>query len=202
MTISNNRPYTYPDGLIDIPSHTGREGGVKFTDFAIGKFLEAAQKKPWFDNTIFVIVADHCHSSAGKNHIPVWKYHIPLIIYAPKIIAPQKIDRVGGQIDVAPTLLSLMNFRYKSQFLGRNLLVAHKHERALLGTFQNLGLLEDGKLYVMSPQGREEFYTVEMNSLRFTQKKTAPISALKKKAIAYYQYASWLWHSKKMKVKK
>ena len=40
MTTSNHRPYTYPDGKIDIPSHTGRSGGVKYADYAINKFLD------------------------------------------------------------------------------------------------------------------------------------------------------------------
>ena len=45
MTTSNHRPYTYPDNKIDIPSHTGRSGGVKYTDFAIDKFLKDAKSK-------------------------------------------------------------------------------------------------------------------------------------------------------------
>lgn len=200
MTISNHRPYTYPDGRIDIPSKTGREGGVKFTDFSIGTFIEKAKSKPWFDNTIFVVVADHCHSSAGKSHIPVWKYHIPLIFYAPKIIQPQAIDRVGGQIDVAPTLLGLMNFKYTSQFLGRDLINDPENHIALLGTFQNLALLDKGKMVVMSPQDRIQYFNVDMNAQRFNQAKTTEDKALLDKATAYYQYASWLWNSGFMRV--
>ena len=63
MTTSNHRPYDYPNGRIDIPSHTGREGAVKYTDFAIGDFLKKAKEKPWFKNTIFVIVAYHASRS-------------------------------------------------------------------------------------------------------------------------------------------
>ncbi len=77
MTTSNHRPFTYPNGRIDIPSHTNREGAVKYTDYAIGKFIKEAKTKPWFKNTLFVIVADHCASSAGKADLPVNKYLIP-----------------------------------------------------------------------------------------------------------------------------
>lgn len=67
MTTSNHRPYTYPDNRIDIKSGNGRDGAVKYTDYAIGQFLEQARQKPWFDNTIFIFVADHTAGSAGKE---------------------------------------------------------------------------------------------------------------------------------------
>jgi hypothetical protein len=85
MTTSNHRPFTYPEGRIDLPPKiSGRAGAVKYTDYAIGQFLREAATKPWFKNTVFVIVADHCASSAGKTELPVQNYHIPLIIYAPR----------------------------------------------------------------------------------------------------------------------
>ena len=122
MTTSNHRPYTYPEGKIDIPSKTGRDGGVKYSDYAIGRLLAEAKKKPWFNNTIFVIVADHCADSAAKMALPVKKYEIPLFIYAPAIIKPQVVDRMMSQIDVAPTLLGLLNFGYTSAFIGKDVM--------------------------------------------------------------------------------
>jgi phosphoglycerol transferase MdoB-like AlkP superfamily enzyme len=79
MTTSNHRPFTYPDGRIDIPSPGKRAGAVKYTDFAIGQFIEAARHKPWFADTLFVITADHCASAAGKTRLPVEGYRIPAI---------------------------------------------------------------------------------------------------------------------------
>ena len=72
MTTSNHRPYSYPDGRIDIPSPGKRDGAVKYTDYAIGHFIDQASKKPWFADTLFVIVADHCASAAGKTKLWVW----------------------------------------------------------------------------------------------------------------------------------
>ncbi|RYG39777.1 MAG: LTA synthase family protein, partial [Chitinophagaceae bacterium] len=84
MTVSNHRPYTYPEGRIDIsPVKHTREGAVKYTDYCIGQFLKAAAAEPWFANTLFVILADHCASSAGKTDLPVTGYHIPMIMFAP-----------------------------------------------------------------------------------------------------------------------
>jgi phosphoglycerol transferase MdoB-like AlkP superfamily enzyme len=151
MTTSNHRPYTYPDGRIDIPSGAGRRpGGVKYTDYAIGKFIADARKKPWFDNTIFVIVADHTASSAGKTSLDPQKYHIPLIIYAPKIIAPKKVDKLASQIDLAPTLLGLMKMNYKSRFYGADLMKTSP-ERAYISTYQKLGYLTKDELVILEP---------------------------------------------------
>jgi phosphoglycerol transferase MdoB-like AlkP superfamily enzyme len=75
---------------------------VKYTDFAMKKFFEMAQ--PWFSNTVFVIVADHCASSAGKTELPVDKYRIPAMIYS-QFIQPQHYTKLMSQIDIMPTLL-------------------------------------------------------------------------------------------------
>ena len=90
MTTSNHRPFTYPEGRIDIPPG-GRQGAVKYTDYAIGKFIQDAQRQNWFKDTLFVITADHCSSVAGKTKLPVEKYHIPLLFYGPDIVEPRFI---------------------------------------------------------------------------------------------------------------
>jgi phosphoglycerol transferase MdoB-like AlkP superfamily enzyme len=62
MTVSNHRPFTYPEGKVDIsPKIKSRDGGVKYTDYALNRFFDEAKKEPWFNNTIFVMVADHCN---------------------------------------------------------------------------------------------------------------------------------------------
>jgi len=123
MTTSNHPPFTYPANRIDIPSGKGgRAGAVKYTDWALGDFLKRAAGKPWFDDTVFVITADHCASSWGRSALPMNRYHIPLFVYSPKHIAPKRIDRLMSQIDIPPTLLGLLNFSYTSQFYGYDLL--------------------------------------------------------------------------------
>ncbi|MFA8433428.1 MAG: LTA synthase family protein [Marinifilaceae bacterium] len=192
MTTSNHRPYTYPEGRIDIPSHSGRKGAVKYTDYAIAKFLREAQKHEWFNNTLFVMVADHCASSAGKTSLPVNKYHIPFMVYAPKIIEPREVNTLASQIDFAPTILGLLNMDYTSKFFGKDILLSHPN-RALIGTYQKIGLVREGKLTVQLPTKRTEAY--EINGLEQT-----PASLDKKDledAITYYQTASYLFHNKK-----
>ncbi len=192
MTVSNHRPFTYPENRIDIPStNQSREGGVKYTDFAIGNFIKQASEKPWFKNTLFVVVADHCASSAGSAYLPVTGYHIPLIIYAPFVLTPKKIDKLTAQIDIPPTILGLLNFTYKSKFFGTNVLdSSNTTERAFISTYQGLGFIEEDKLVVQSPLKK-----VSMFQPDFTNGKSVKIKSverLERKAIAFYQVAAWL----------
>ncbi|MFZ2807080.1 MAG: LTA synthase family protein [Desulfosalsimonadaceae bacterium] len=156
MTTSNHRPYTYPEGKIDIPSGTNRSGAVKYTDYALHQLMTEAKAQPWFDDTVFVVVADHCANSAGKVGLPIEKYHIPLLVYAPKYIAPSEVGKIASQIDLAPTLLSLLDFRYESRFFGRNILTDDFVERSLIGNYQKLGLYKDNELVILSPGQKVE----------------------------------------------
>ncbi|RZT95751.1 phosphoglycerol transferase MdoB-like AlkP superfamily enzyme [Ancylomarina subtilis] len=191
MTTSNHRPYTYPEGRIDIPSHSGRKGAVKYTDYAIAKFFREAKKHPWFENTIFVVVADHCASSAGKTSLPVKKYHIPLIVYAPAIIKPGENATLASQIDFAPTILGLLNMDYKSKFFGKDILL-DQPDRALLGTYQKIGLLQHNQLTVQVPTKRTEAFQVDNLEQHVTQLNQEEL----RDAITYYQTASYLFHNK------
>lgn len=153
MTTSNHRPYTYPDGRIDIPSGSGRDGAVKYADYALHYLLEESKSHPWFADTIFVIVADHCAGSAGRSALPLFRYHIPLFIYAPGRLAPRKIDTLASQIDIAPTLLGLLGVPYESRFFGKDILkMAPERGRALIANYQRLGLYRGGKLAYLSPR--------------------------------------------------
>ncbi|RVU50967.1 LTA synthase family protein [Pseudomonas syringae pv. syringae] len=190
MTTSNHRPYTYPEGRIDIPSGNGRDGAVKYTDYAIGKFLADARQKPWFDNTIFVFVADHTAGSAGKEDLPIDNYAIPLFIYAPKLIQPAEISRLASQIDLAPTLLGLLNLDYQSTFFGRNLFLdTSLPPRVVVGNYQHLGLFDGNNLAILSPrQGLRRHDNAPGESVESKATSDDPLIA---RAIAYYQVASY-----------
>ncbi|VXC55157.1 LTA synthase family protein [Pseudomonas sp. 8O] len=189
MTTSNHRPYTYPDGRIDIKSGDGREGAVKYTDYAIGQLLAEARSKPWFDDTLFVIVADHTAGSAGREDLPVANYHIPLFIYAPRYIEPGEYAEVASQIDVAPTLLGLLNLDYISTFFGRNLLRAeHAPRRALLGNYQHLGLFDGQNLAILSPRRGMRRHDDALGLSH--ESRSDGSDPLLRRDIAYYQGAS------------
>ena len=189
MTTSNHRPYTYPEGRIDIASGDGREGAVKYTDWAIGDFLAKARQKPWFNDTLFVFVADHCAGSAGSEDLPVANYHIPLFIYAPQQIAAREDAQLASQIDLAPTLLGLLNQDYVSTFYGRNLLQANQlPARVLIGNYQHLGLFDGKDLAILSPrQGMRRHDDALGQSIERRVDRSDP---LLQRDIGYFQAAS------------
>ena len=188
MTTSNHRPYTYPDGRIDIPSGTGRDGAVKYTDFAIGQFLARAREKPWFNNTVFVFVADHTAGSAGKEDLPVANYHIPLFILAPGA-SPHEVSTLTSQIDLAPTLLGLLNMDYVSTFYGRDVLSDEARPgRALIGNYQHLGLFDGKDLAILSPRRGMRRHDDALGLSHET--KVDGQDPLLSRDIAYYQGAS------------
>ncbi|WP_435607897.1 LTA synthase family protein [Pseudomonas knackmussii] len=189
MTTSNHRPYTYPDGRIDIPSGKGRDGAVKYTDYAIGKFLENVRSKPWFDQTIFIFVADHTAGSAGKEDLPVENYQIPLFIYAPKLLPTGERGELASQLDLAPTLLAMLNMSYESTFFGRNLMVENTlPPRVVIGNYQHLGLFDGTDLAILSPRQALRRHNQALGaSVEVNAKADDPLIA---RAIAYYQAAS------------
>ena len=197
MTVSNHRPFTYPDGRIDIPSNTqSRSGAVKYTDYCINKFLKEASSKPWFDSTIFVIVSDHCAGSAGSVQLPVTGYHIPLLIFSPKNIAPVQVNDLTAQIDIAPTIFSLLGFSYTSKFFGQDALNSLKDKRrAFISTYQGLGFIKDDQLLIQSPVRKINQYIPDFKTGTATN--TNLNDSLVKMATSFYQAAAWLIKNKK-----
>ena len=160
MTVSNHRPFTYPEGRIDIPGTAkSRQGGVKYTDYALKLFFELAKKESWFKDTVFVIVADHCASSAGRTELPLDRYRIPCLIYADFLKAKQ-IDKLASQIDVMPTVMGLLNFSYKSKFLGKDIRTWYYQPRAYIATYRELGYLTPDTLSIIKPLREQIQYKI------------------------------------------
>lgn len=191
MTTSNHRPFTYPGGRIDIPSPGGRDGAVKYTDYAIGRFIEAARGRPWFEDTLFVITADHGASVAGKTRLPVAKYRIPLIFYGPALLRPGVESRMASQIDIPPTLLHVLGAEGRGDFLGVSLFdpaAAARPERTFVSNYQALGYYKNDLLTVLLPRRKVEAYRVDRGSLETVPAEPDP--QLVDEAVAYYQSAA------------
>ena len=163
MTVSNHRPFTFPEGKIDISGTSkSREGGVKYTDYSLRKFFEMAKKQDWYKNTVFVIIADHCASSAGKTELPMDKYRIPAMIFSEGFIQPQQFNQLMSQIDVMPTLFGLLNFNYQSKFLGQDVFKENFQPKAYVATYQDLGFIKDNYLTVISPTRKIKQYSLTL----------------------------------------
>lgn len=197
MTTSNHKPYTFPEGTIDLPQGD-RNAAVKYTDYALGKFIAEAQQKPWFKNTVFVIVADHCASSAGKWEINVDKHHIPAIIYnLPH--EPQRIDRLASQIDVMPTLFGYLNWNYTSALYGKDInQMKAGEERAFIGNYRTLGLLKENLFTQIDDRKRVKQFRVSEKDKSLSETKNQK-RELVSETITYYQTASERFKNGKMK---
>jgi phosphoglycerol transferase MdoB-like AlkP superfamily enzyme len=186
MTTSNHRPYTYPDGRIDIPSHSNRLGGVKYADYSVGKLIEQARQKPWFKDTVFVFVADHTAGAGGKAELDPNKYHIPMIFYAPGFVKPARYEKIASQIDMAPVLLGMLRFSYYTKFFGEDLLhdddeISH----AFISNYQKIALVKENEMVVLAPKQHIETYS--WPDIKPDAKENARVED----AITYYQSASW-----------
>jgi len=195
MTISNHRPYTYPEGRIEYDGNPmSRKAAVKYTDYAMGEFFAEASKKDWFDNTVFVVLADHCASSAGKTSLPVECYHIPAFIYAPGFIEPEVVDKLCSQIDIMPTLFSILGFSYDSRFFGQDILAPEYKQRAFMATYQDLGYYADDVLTVLSPVRQIRQFDVQQSAdWQYTEvERESPDDSAVEEAQAFYQVANTL----------
>lgn len=208
MTVSNHRPFTYPDGKIRIPGDAkSRSGGVLYTDYALHRFFQMARRQPWFSNTVFIIVADHCASSAGKVALPLDKYRIPCLVYSPGYIAARKVNTLMSQIDIMPTIFGLLHFNYTSKFIGEDIFDKRYKPRAFMATYQDLGYLQDSILTVLSPVRQINSYRIKPDKKADTLPKAfiskfdqVPVrlenNHLQNMAISYYQITAWLLQNK------
>jgi phosphoglycerol transferase MdoB-like AlkP superfamily enzyme len=153
------------------------------------QFLREAAKQPWFDQTLFVVVADHGARVYGKAEIPLRTYEIPLMIYAPGRLAPRRIDTLTTQIDIAPTVLGLLGLPYEAPFFGVEVL--NHPEAAGVALFSHnhdVAVYHEGRIAVLGLGGEIETYRYERSTDRYT-----PIPEdreLSELGIAYFQTAS------------
>ncbi len=165
---------------------------MKYTDWAIGDFVRKAREKPWFDNTLFVFVADHTHNGRGKTELPIENYHNPMVIYAPSHIQPAHVDAIASQIDIlrrfSPCSVSRTN---PSSSLRRHEGAAGKG-RAFMSNYQTVGLYKDGAIVELRPKG-------DVRVIRAEGRGPAPdksaSEALTDEAIAFYQVSSRAFHN-------
>ncbi len=198
LSVSNHKPYTYPKGKIsEDPEKRRREYAVKYSDYALGRFFEAAKKEAFWTNTVFAVVADHGARVYGKQAIPIHSYEIPLLIVGPAVVkAPGRVGQLGCSLDVPTTVLGLLGRPYDSMFFGRDLLKSPPGAgRALLNHNRDIGLLTHDRLVVLGLRQTVEFYqgdpkVVDMSILAQPSEADREIE---KDAIALYQVADDLY---------
>ncbi|KAA9345782.1 LTA synthase family protein [Adhaeribacter soli] len=201
LTCSNHDPYILPD-YFKSPIPQKDLKAVSYADWSIGKFLKEAEKTKWFENTIFVFVADHGLVVGENPYDLVLSYHhIPLILYAPKLLGtPKTFDNLIGQIDIFPTLMGILNGNYVNNTLGTNVL-KQEREAIYFSSDDKIGCLNDKWLYVYRFGGEESLYDYKKGDLKdYSKINKTEFEKLKKYALSQTQTAEWLISKDKTKL--
>lgn len=196
MTTSNHKPFTFREGVPGVkPKGGGRESGVRYADYAQGYFIREAQKHAWFDNTLFIIVADHGARVYGREDIPLKSYEIPMVFYSPKHLRPSRVDTLTTQIDIAPTVLGLLGFAYHAPFFGEDVLNNSKEQRvAFFSHNHDVALYQNGELAILGLNKSVE--NVYYDEATDTYRPAPPNPQLNDLAVAYYQTAFELFRQR------
>ena len=154
FTSSFHSPFEFPEGKIDLyeePQAT-KSNAVKYADYALGEFIDRVRDAAYWENTLFLIVADHDERPRGYDLVPISSYHIPGVIIGGGI-APRQIDRVASQIDLLPTLLSLAGISGVAPFLGEDVLAEGlwKEGRAVMQYGDNHAYMRGNSVVIHQP---------------------------------------------------
>jgi len=197
MTTSNHKPFTFRAGVPGVkPQGGGREAGVRYADYAQGYFLREARKHAWFDNTLFVVVADHGARVYGREDIPLKSYEIPMVFYAPAHLRPGRVDALTTQVDIAPTVLGLLGLPYQAPFFGNDVLNARRSDRvAFFSHNHDVAIYRGGELAILglNKSVQNLFYDPDTDTYR----PAPPDPRLNDLAVAYYQTAFELFRDRR-----
>ena len=148
MTCRDHSPFYLPDDISFVPRHNEiEEKMTEYADWSIGQFLQEASQKTWFDNTIFIFVADHGHFYKPIYDMSLKYNHVPLLFYAPGKITPHFDDRLAMQIDIAPTLLGILGIEAPESMLGVDLM-RYTRPYAYFSADDKIGCV-DGELFYL-----------------------------------------------------
>lgn len=166
LTISNHPPYIVPERFKSV-SDDPQYQVVAFADDAIREFMEQASKEDWYRNTVFVFLGDHGKMVGQQVYaMPLSYHHVPLIIYSPALEdAPRRISHLGGQIDVFPTVMSLLKGSYENNTLGVSLLDSPPRPYIFFASDDALGCLDQRDFYIYNAKIKVEgLYNYQENN--------------------------------------
>lgn len=186
FTTSNHTPFEFPDGRIKLyeqPMYS-RNNAVKYTDYAIGEFFRKARKSSYWDDTVFLVIADHNSRVFGSDLVPIQGFHIPALILG-KDVAPRVVSRVASQIDMVPTLLSMIGVDALIPATGIDLTrpdIKNIPGRAVMQFSNNLAYMENDRVVILRPGQSAKFFTYLGDGKLASADKADP--ALLEKALA------------------
>lgn len=204
FTSTNHSPFEFPDGRIALyeqPKATDNNA-VKYTDWALGRFIEKAKQSPYWRDTVFLVVADHDIRVRGENLVPVQNFHIPGLILGADI-EPRVVHTVASQIDLPTTLLSLMGVDTRHPMPGRDLTrePADLPGRAMLQYNEHFAWLEGERAVVLRPGKPPAHARYDFPGRRLdTVEAPADAAALEKRALAHSLLPAWLYREQRYRL--
>jgi phosphoglycerol transferase MdoB-like AlkP superfamily enzyme len=204
FTSTNHSPFEFPDGRIDLyeqPKGTDNNA-VKYTDHVLGKFVEKAKASPYWKDTIFLIVADHDIRVRGNSLVPIERFHIPGLILGADI-KPRVVKTVASQIDLPPTILSLMGVDAQHPMIGRDL--TREPEglpgRAMMQYEQHYAWMEGQQVVVLRP-GKAPAHGQYDPVRKHLEAAAAPADAkaLEQRALAHSLLGAWLYREQRYRL--
>ncbi|CCQ10089.1 Phosphoglycerol transferase I [Pseudoalteromonas luteoviolacea B = ATCC 29581] len=202
FTSSNHTPYEYPEGVIEPfdNAFNTRNNTIKYSDHALGEFFDQAKKSAYWDNTLFLIVADHDARVDATAPVPIKNFHIPGVILG-KGIAAKKDSRIASSIDMPVTMLSLAGVTIDSPMLGFDMtnedpLLNH---RAIMQFGNNFGYLTQGDLTVLQPDKPAIAFKYQGvdNPLESIEAEPSQVEVVRAHALlGNYLYSERLYHLK------
>jgi phosphoglycerol transferase MdoB-like AlkP superfamily enzyme len=194
---SNHSPFEFPDDRIDLKNEEKNtvNNAVRYADYAIGEFIKKARNSNYWENTIFIIVADHNSRVRGAELVPVDYFHIPGLILG-GTIEPAVYKPIASQIDLAPTLLSLMGISSTHPMIGHDLTrpdMQHQPGRAIMQYNATQAYMEGNRVAIMRKNMPIAEFTYQDKKL-ITAPATAPVLA--KKALAHANWSSMAYDKK------
>tara|TARA_R110001592_G_scaffold7317_3_gene41097 strand:- start:527 stop:2491 length:1965 start_codon:yes stop_codon:yes gene_type:complete len=196
---SNHDPFEIPEGVVTPITYSDeqltqynskelmRHKAIQYADYALGKFIDKAKQQPYWQNTIFLVVADHDARALGSDLVPIKNFHIPAVIInsGKKHIAD---ERVVSQIDLAPTLLSLMGVTNHSPMLGHDLNNPNFSGRAMMQYAENFAYMKGNEVTILQPQKSPVNFVYDFKAKKLTPTKMN--SRLSEIALAHVLWGS------------
>lgn len=209
FTSSNHSPFEFPDGRIELfeqPKNT-ENNAVKYADHALGRFIDQAMAGPYWRNTLFLIVADHDIRVRGDSLVPIERFHIPGLILGGDL-APRTIRTVASQIDLAPTLLSLMGVDSEHPMPGRDLTREPDDlaGRAMMQYEQHYAWMEGERVVILRPERKPEHGSYDRRNKRFVlapqvdSNADAQAHRREQRALAHALLPAWLYREQRYRL--
>ena len=201
FSTSNHEPFEFPEGRIELyekPKNTVNNA-MKYADFSIGKFFELAKKEAYFQNTIFIVIADHNTRTYGKNLVPINKFHIPALIIAPNVKKGTTYDNLASQMDIPSTVLALSGITTNSTMPGRNLIKLPKgiKGRTIMLFHETYAFRVENDVIIMNPNAKPLQFKVKSD----TELIPTPLDKeLAKDALAHIVASSNLYKGRKYRL--